>query len=192
MSSTPQVVSRPPFWVKLSVVQGNVLQVAGLVVGAGLLYMAAHNSLGALIAIVLMLLGWLVIYCCCHAIAHWLVGWLVGIRFRGYGLRGTDHPENQPPLLRPLFRAMPFFTVMTQKESMAKASPTAQALMFAAGETSTTLSGIAAAWYAWHENIPGGNILLIFAVLWGLSATVATAMFPKGDYAKALKALRRA
>ena len=80
---------------------------------------------------------------------------------------------------------------MTQKDSMAKASPTAQALMFAAGETSTTVCGILAGWYAWHENIPAGGILLIFAVVWGLSATVATAMFPKGDYAKALKVLRR-
>jgi hypothetical protein len=27
-------------------------------------------------------------------VAHVAVGQLVGIRFRAYGVRGTDHPEN--------------------------------------------------------------------------------------------------
>ena len=59
------------------------------------------SSVATAVSVILMLLGWFVIYICCHALAHWAIGRVVGIRFRGYGVRGTDHPENYPPLLRP-------------------------------------------------------------------------------------------
>ncbi|MHB8627185.1 MAG: hypothetical protein ACYDBJ_05290 [Aggregatilineales bacterium] len=191
MASTSQAVPRPPLWIRLSIVQGNLLQMAGLLIGVILLYLAAHGA-ASLIAIILMIVSWAVIYFCCHAFGHWLVGRLVGIRFRGYGIRGTDHPENYPPgMMRQLMSVLPFFTVMTEKNSMTKASPTAQALMFAAGETATTVCGIAVGWYAWHKNIPGGGILLIISIVWSLAATVSTTLAPKGDYAKALHALRR-
>jgi hypothetical protein len=137
-----------------------------------------------------MLIGFLIIYDCCHAIAHWAVGRLVGIRFRGYGIRGTDHPESYPPGIRHVMSAMPFFTAMTQKESMRAAAPTSKALMFAAGETGTTVVSLAAALYAWLSGIPGGGILFWVMVVWNVTATVATTVMPKGDYAKALKALR--
>ncbi len=55
------------------------------------------------------------------------MGRLVGIRFRGYGVRGTDHPENYPPGLRQVMSAMSTFTVMTEKASMATARPLAKA-----------------------------------------------------------------
>jgi hypothetical protein len=80
---------------------------------------------------------------------------------------------------------------MTDKTSMDKASPLAQALMFSAGETATTVCGTAAGWYAWHKAIPGGGVLLVVAIVWGLVSTISTAQFPKGDYAKAIRALRR-
>jgi hypothetical protein len=43
---------------------------------------------------------------------------------------------------------MPFFTALTDKESMRRASPLAKASMFAAGETSTNVCSLAAAAYA--------------------------------------------
>ena len=191
MTAATQAIPRPPLWIKLSVVQGNLLQVAGLLLGAILLYLAAHGA-APLIAIVLMIVSWIVVYFCCHAFGHWLIGRLVGIRFRGYGIRGTDHPENYPAgPMRHLMTILPFFTVMTEKDSMAKASPTAKALMFAAGETATTVCSLAVGWYAWHKDLPGGGILLIFSIIWSLAATITTTMAPKGDYAKALHALRR-
>jgi hypothetical protein len=82
----------------------------------------------------LLLAGFLAISICCHALAHWLAGRLVGIRFRAYGVRGTDHPDTYPPRVRQLMSAMPFFTAMTQKPSMQRARPGARALTFAAGE----------------------------------------------------------
>ena len=83
MASNTQAVTRPPFWMRLSVTGGNLLQPAGLVLGAILLYAAAHTDAPGIIRIVVMLAGWLSIYVCCHAFGHWLIGRLVGIRFRG-------------------------------------------------------------------------------------------------------------
>lgn len=190
-SASPEpVLSRPPFWFRMSVNAGNVAQVAGLLIGAGLLYWAAHSQLSAVVLVVLMILSWLIIYICAHSLGHYVVGRLVGIRFKGYGLRGTDHPESYPSWMRPLMAATPFFTVITDKGSMAKASPIAKALMFAAGETSTSVCALAVALYALRHDLPGAGVLLVVTILWVLSATYTTAIGPKGDYYKALHALR--
>jgi hypothetical protein len=109
---------RPPFWLRLSIVQGNILQITGLVVGAALLVADGRSTFPVLARVVIMLVGWLIIYICCHALAHYLVGRALGIRFRAYGLRGTDHPENYPPLVRQLNQALPTFTAMTEPTSM--------------------------------------------------------------------------
>jgi hypothetical protein len=182
----------PKLWFRLSEASGNAVQVSGLVLGAGLLYVAAQLHASSVVRIVLMIVGWLTIYICCHAIAHWAVGRLLGIRFRGYGVRGTDHPESYPPGLRQLMSLFPFFSALTQKASMQQASPVAKALMFSAGETSTTLCSILAAAYAWLSGIPGGFALFAFSVCWAIGSTITTSIIPRGDYAKALRTLRRA
>jgi hypothetical protein len=166
------------------------VQLTGLVLGAGVLFLAAHLQAGAAVRIVLMLLGWLVIYICCHAIAHWTVGRLVGIHFRGYGIRGTDHPQNYPPSLRQLMSVMPFFTALTEKASMQQASSTAKAAMFSAGETSTTLCSLLAAGYAWLSGTPAGFTLFIVTLCWDIGSTIVTAIVPRGDYSKAIRVLR--
>jgi hypothetical protein len=180
---------RPPFWFKLSIWAANLLQLAGLVLGAWLLYLDARLPVAALWRVILMLVGWLIIYICCHASAHWLVGRLVGIEFQGYGMRGTDHPENYSGLMRSLMTGLPTFTVMTKKASLKQARPLAKALMFAAGETSTAVCSILAGWYAWQSGIPGGIVLFWVMVVFNLLSTVATARFPRGDYHKAWRAL---
>src|SRR4030088_2423433 len=115
MSNTSQVPLRPPFWIRLSVTAGNTIQVAGLLASAALLYIAAHTDLADLIRIVLMILAWIVIYICAHSPGHYVIGRIVGIRFRGYGIRGTDPPESYGPGLRQLMSVFPMFTVMTEK-----------------------------------------------------------------------------
>jgi hypothetical protein len=191
---TTQTTQRPlpKLWFRLSETGGNIVQLAGLALGAVLLYLAAHLAIADGVRIALMLLGWLVIYICCHAIAHWAVGRLVGIRFRGYGVRGTDHPENYPPGLRQLMSVIPFFSALTEKSSMQSASALAKALMFSAGETSTNICSLLAAGYAWLSGIPGGFTLFIITIFWDLGATIMTAIAPRGDYAKAIRVLRNA
>jgi hypothetical protein len=184
--------SLPKLWFRLSETGGNAVQLAGLALGSGLLYLSAHLTIVDSVRIVLMLLGWLVIYICCHAIAHWAVGRLVGIRFRGYGVRGTDHPENYPPGFRQLMSVIPFFSALTQKPSMQQASAVAKALMFSAGETSTNICSLLAASYAWRSGIPGGFTLFVVTVCWDIASTITVSIIPRGDYAKAIRALRNA
>lgn len=183
------VPSRPPFWFRLSILAGNALQLAGLFLGGALLFAAANLTSAGGLRVLLMLLGWFFIYIDCHAMGHYLIGRLVGIRFRGYGVRGTDHPQDYPPVLRQLMSAMPTFTVMTEKASMTAASPQARALMFAAGETFAALFSILAGLYAWRAGIPGGFPLFVIMVIFNLISTIVTSIVPRGDYAKARKAL---
>jgi len=77
----------------MSVAKGNLIQLAGLVLGASLLYLAAHLRAAGAVRVALMLVGFVIIYDCCHAVFHRATGRLLGIRFRSYSVRGTDHPE---------------------------------------------------------------------------------------------------
>ena len=62
---------RPAFWFRVSILAGNLLQLAGLAAGSWVLYMDARLEGAAVLRVALMLLGWLIIYICCHSLAHW-------------------------------------------------------------------------------------------------------------------------
>lgn len=181
---------RPPLWFRLSIPAGNTLQALGCATGVLLLRRTTRARDHAAARVAQMILGWLAIYVCSHASAHYLVGRALGIEFVGYGVRGSDHPEDSPPGLRELTRVMPFFTVITDKQSMRAAPPVALALMFSAGETSSTVCSLLAAGYAWRHRVPGGAAFFAVLLIWMLVATVVTAIAPRGDYAKARAALR--
>jgi hypothetical protein len=110
--------------------------------------------------------------------------------FRGYGVHGSDHPEVYPPGIRQLMEHMPFYVTLSTKESRERASRVAKALYHAAGETSTAICTLAAAFYAAATHTPGGSLLLISMIGFNAVSTVITARTPKGDYAKAMRALR--
>ncbi len=184
------VPASPPFWAKLPVLAGNLLQLAGLVVGALLIVLAAAIRGTGPLATLVLVIGLLVIYVCCHAIAHWLVGRLAGLRFAYVGLRGTDHPEAYPPGLRQLMAATPMLTTVSTRQSRASAGRWALAAYYAAGETSTTVCMLVAAALAVVAGIPGSVVVLVIVAVWVLLAVVTTASTPKGDYAKARRALR--
>ena len=190
MTATKPAAPRPPLWTKLSIARGNLIQAVGLAAGAALLALAAAMTGPSLPRLAVALLGYLVIYDCSHAIGHYLAGRAVGIRFRFYGIRGTDHPEDYPPGFRQLMSAMPFWSAVTDKASMRAAAPWKKAVMFAAGETSTAICSIAAAYAAMATGVPGGRVLFLATVAWNAVSTIVVARTPKGDYAKALRVLR--
>jgi len=179
----------PRLWARFSVRAGTAIQAAGITAGAGALAAAARLHAAGGFRLALLAAGWLAIYLCSHAIAHVAVGRAAGIRFQAYGVRGTDHPENYPPGVRQMMSALPMWSALTDKASMRQAGRWAKAAMFAAGETSTTVVSIAAAAYAARTHTPGGHALLAGSILWAIAATITTAIVPKGDYAKALRAL---
>ena len=126
---------------RYSVARGTAYQVWGVISGSALLALATQLHTTA-VSTALMLAGFVTLYLNCHALAHYFAGRLVGLRFRGYGVRGTDHPEVYPPGIRQLMQAAPFYVALSTKESRERASGRAKAIYYAAGETSTAICSI--------------------------------------------------
>jgi hypothetical protein len=72
---------------------------------------------------------------------------------------------------------------------MLRAKPVAKAVMFSAGESSTAICSTLAAWFAWNLGIPGGQVLFWLVLIFNLFSAIVTAIVPRGDYAKAWRAL---
>jgi hypothetical protein len=174
-------------WLRLSILAGNIIQLAGLAGGFAAIGMAA-GARSPTVAIMDVLTGWLLLYFSCHAIAHWIVGRLLHIRFRCYTLGGTAKPETWPPGLRWVFQHLPFLGVQTERASMQSASPNGRAAMWAAGATSSVLVPTLAALWAWRLHVPLGGSLFLFSALWSVG-TVLSNFRPGGDYFKSIRAL---
>src|SRR5882724_444550 len=157
---------------RLSVVAGNSVQIAGLVT-AYLFLSAAQSAHSTIAAVAAMVVGWVLLYFCCHAIAHWAVGRILGIRFAFYTVGGTGNPEGWPAGLRWLFEHLPFFGVQTEKASMQKATPIARAIMWSAGVFSPGVFPSLGGFWACRSGAPGGRFFFLFSVFWG-AGTLAT------------------
>ena len=175
-------------FVRLSILAGNALQVAGIVT-AFLALAAARSTLSKAHAILAMVAAWVLLYFFCHGIAHWAVGRLLGIRFAFYTIGGTGNPEAYPVGLRWGFEHLPFFGVQTDKASMQRASPMAKAIMWSAGVTSSAVVPTLGALCAWRAGIPGGKLFLIFAAIWAIATLASNWTSRTGDFSKARRAL---
>jgi hypothetical protein len=174
----------------LSIVVGNMLQIAGIAAACAALALArsVQPRSGAFAALMLIA-AWLLLYFFCHGIAHWAVGRLLGIRFAFYTIGGTGNPEGYPTGLRWVFEHLPFFGVQTDRASMQKASPKAKALMWSAGVTSSAVVPTLSTVCAWRAGIPGSKLFLIFAVFWAIGTLSSNCRSQTGDYAKVRRAL---
>ena len=180
--------SRRKIFGRLSIVAGNAVQVTGLVAACFVLA-AARSASSTTAAVVAMLVGWVLLYFCCHAIAHWVAGRVLGIRFAFYTVGGTGNPEGWPAGLRWLFEHLPFLGVQTEKASMQKASPIARAVMWSAGVTSSAVVPALGALWAWHAGIPWSKPFLVFSLVWSAGTLASNWRSSTGDYAKARRAL---
>jgi hypothetical protein len=103
---------------------------------------------------------------------------------------GTEKPDLYPIGLRQIMSATPIFTAITNRPSLRDATPGRRALMFAAGVTFTSISTILFAVVAQALAVPGSHDVLIVSVLAAIVATLLTSRDPRGDYAKAWRAVR--
>ena len=173
---------------RLSIIVGNAVQIAGIV-GAYLALAAARSARSTTAAVVAMLVGWVLLYFCCHAIAHWVVGRILGIRFAFYTIGGTGNPEGWPAGLRWLFEHLPFFGVQTERASMQKASPIARAIMWSAGVTSSAVVPTLGALWAWRSGVPWSKLFFLVALFWAVGTLASNWTSRAGDYSKARRAL---
>jgi hypothetical protein len=100
---------------RLSIIAGNMLQIAGIVAAFGALALARSHSQSDAVAAIMMIAAWILFYFFCHGIAHWAVGRLLGIRFAFYTIGGTGNPEGYPAGMRWVFEHLPFFGVQTTR-----------------------------------------------------------------------------
>lgn len=173
---------------RLSIPAGNTLQVGGIL-AAGLALKASRSVHSTAIAVATMVLAWVLLYFSVHAIGHWLVGRILGIRFLYYTVGGTGNPEGWPPGLRWIFEHLPFLGVQTERLSMQRVRPVARALMWSAGVTSSAVLPTLAALWAWHSGVPWSGGFCLFAVFWGLGTLASNWTSHSGDYSKARRAL---
>jgi hypothetical protein len=75
-----------------------------------------------------------------HCPAHYIVGWVVGIRFRRIRLGRTTLARVLPARYAGLARLIPILTLSTDKVSLAKASKGRAATMYAAGTVASVSS----------------------------------------------------
>ena len=135
-------------WRTLSVTQGNAIQVGGLLGAAALAWYAGRKGPRATRW---MVASRLLAYFSEHAFSHWLVGRALGIRFTGYGLHGTSHPQHYPPGMRWAFSHLPLLSARVDPASLRAAPPTARAAMYAAGTLGTVIPSLAIPCYAWRR-----------------------------------------
>ena len=185
--SPPNPAARKIFR-RLSIPVGNTVQIAGIA-AAGLAFSAAQSANSKAFAVAAMLGGWVVLYFCCHAIAHWLVGRVLGIRFAFYTIGGTGNPQGWPVGLRWVFEHLPFLGVQTEKASMQAASPLAKAVMWSAGVTASAVAPTAAVLWAWWQGIPGAKLFSLFALGWSVGTLASNWTSRTGDYSKARRCL---
>jgi hypothetical protein len=184
----PAATTKRKVFARLSIALGNLLQAGGILAAAWATW-TARSTRSPAMAVTAMLLAWVLLYFSSHAIAHWLVGRLVGIRFLFYTVGGTGNPEGWPPGLRWVFEHLPFFGVQTEKLSMQTVSPRARALMWSAGVTSSAIVPTLSALYAWRSRIPGSGWFFLFALIWAVGTLASNWTSRTGDYSKARRAL---
>jgi hypothetical protein len=134
--------------------------------------------------------GWLLTYFCNHAIGHWAVGRLVGIRFLGYGVHGTTAPGWYPPEMRWVFGRVPLLSAWTDPASRRAAHPLARMLMYLGGPLFTGLTSLGIPLYGRASGVPRARALLIGATLWLIPGSVAECIRPGGDLRRAWHELR--
>ncbi|MBV9624831.1 MAG: hypothetical protein JOZ14_12725 [Acidobacteria bacterium] len=173
---------------RLSIRTGNSLQAAGI--AAAICALKLSESIHrAAIAAFAMVVAWVLLYFSSHAIAHWLLGRLLGIRFLFYTVGGTANPDGWPRGVRWIFENLPFFGVQTEKLSIERASPAGRAVMWSAGVTSSAISPAVSTFAAWRAGVPGSKWFFPFAVFWALGALASNWTSRTGDYSKARRAL---
>jgi hypothetical protein len=175
-------------WHTFSIAKGNTIQISGLLGAVALAWYAGREGVQSTRW---MVASRLVAYFSEHAFSHWLVGRALGIRFTGYGLHGTSHPQHYPPGIRFLFSRLPLLSARTDPASLKELPPAARAAMYAAGTVATVIASVAIPGYAWWRGVPRARGVFIGANLWNVPLILSESLRPGGDLHRAWRELAK-
>jgi hypothetical protein len=175
-------------WLSLSVIQGNVVQIAGMLGAVALAWHAGREGTRGTRP---MVASRLLAYFCEHAFSHWLVGRALGIRFTGYGLHGTSHPQHYPPGMRFFFSHLPLLSARADHASLGAARPVARASMYAAGTVATVVASLGIPGYCRRRGVRGARGFFVGANLWSVPLILSESLRPGGDLRRAWRELSK-
>ena len=175
-------------WRTLRVAKGNTIQIGALLGAVALAWYAGREGGRGMHWIVV---SRLLAYFSEHAFSHWLVGRALGIRFTGYGLHGTSHPQHYPPGIRFLFSRLPLLSARIDPASLKEATPTARAAMYASGTVASVIASVAIPGYAWRRGIPGARGFFVGANLWSVPLILSESLRTGGDLRRARRELAK-
>lgn len=123
---------------KIPTIIGNIIEVLGSLAAFYLLLIAAYQySMGLSLLLYLIALGCLVFFP--HCLAHFVVGRLVGIRFRYYLLGKSSVSRLNLPLLSTLASRVPVLTLKIDRASLNSASRGKRAVVFISGAAASII-----------------------------------------------------
>jgi len=175
-------------WHTFSIAKGNTIQIVGLLSAVALAWYAGREGVRGTRW---MVVSRLVAYFSEHAFSHWLVGRALGIRFTGYGLHGTSHPQHYPPGIRFFFSHLPLLSARTEPVSLKGSTPAVRAAMYAAGTVATVLASVAIPGYAWRRGVPKARSFFVGANLWNVPLLLSESLRPGGDLRRAWRELAK-
>ena len=183
--STPKRVTP---WHTFSIAKGNTIQLGGLLSAVALSWYAGREGVRGTRW---MVASRLLAYFSEHAFSHWLVGRALGIRFTGYGLHGTSHPQHYPPGVRWVFSHLPLFSARTDPASLRAATSAARAAMYASGSVASVIASVAIPGYAWLRGVPRAQGFFVGANLWSVPLILSESLRTNGDLRRAWRELSK-
>jgi hypothetical protein len=175
-------------WLRISITQGNVVQIARLLGAVALAWHAGREGTRGTRP---MVASRLLAYFCEHAFSHWLVGRALGIRFSGYGLHGTSHPQHYPPGMRFFLSHLPLLSARADPASLGAARPVARTSMYAAGTVATVVASLRIPGYCWRRGVRGARGFFVGANLWSMPLILSESLRAGGDLRRAWRELSK-
>lgn len=150
---------------RISLLLGNLVEIGGLLVGICLIA-AAPGIIAVSVRFLFYVVAWVCLLFFPHGLAHYLVGRIVGARFRDYTLSKSSISKLKLPILPVLASRLIVLTLRVDRGAFHLVSRGRRCAMFASGAlASMILPFISALTSFGHLPIFLSEVLLAFSVL---------------------------
>lgn len=149
---------------RISLLFGNLIEVAGVLFGISLIALAPTVPSMPL-AFLLYLMAWSCLLFFPHGLVHFIVGVLVGVRFRGYSFGRSSISKLRMGFLSVFASKLVVLTLRVDQASLRSVSPLRRSMMFSSGAVaSMILPFLAAAASIGHLPLALSTLLLLISV----------------------------
>ncbi len=150
---------------RIPLLLGNLIEVAGVLFGISLIGLAPAVPVIPL-AFLLYLAAWFCLLFFPHGLTHYLVGVLVGVRFRHYSFSKSAVSKLRMRSLRVLASKLVVLTLRVDQASLRSISPLRRSIMFSSGAVaSMVLPFLAATASFGHLPLSLSILLLLISVV---------------------------